>query len=259
MGKNSVLEVPRALRRGGRLEEVERSVSDSTKIYHLVCKRLGLTDLNGVSVLDMGCGWRMSKAILDNDLPVAHYAGIDVFAESIEFLSSNVSDERFSYYLLDSHNEMYNPGGKPLADFTELPVHEASFDLVWLFSVFTHLAPHDYAVMLKLLRPYVKPQGKLVFSVFLNEETAGGHGFIDNVNRAFSKALAKSRDVQDKFAENYTAGVPEFVDFDPENPLKWAIYRRDYAMELIEGTGWTVDAVYDPEEVIQHYIVCSPC
>ena len=66
--------------------------------------------------------------------------------------------------------------------------------MIWRFSVFTHLAPHDYAVMLKLQRRYIKPGGKRVFSVF-----------------------------------------------------------------LIKGTGLKVESVNDPEEFIQHYIVCSPC
>ena len=210
-------------------------------------------------VLDMGCGWRMSKALLDSDIPIGAYVGIDVFAESIDFLKSSVSDERSSYHLLDAHNEMYNPTGKTLCEIDSLPVPEASFDIIWLFSVFTHLAPHDYKAMLKILRPYIKPEGKLLFSLFINENTPNGMGFIDSVTRQWNLNTPGAAQVNENAAKYFKEKkVPEFIDFHPEQPLKWALYSREYALELMKGSGWEVESINFPEEAIQHYIVCSP-
>ena len=113
--------------------------------------------------------------------------------------------------------------------------------------------------MLKMLRPYVKPDGKLLFSLFINERTPNGLGFIDNVQKQWEKNAPQLDETNERSAAYFAEQkVPDFIDFDPKQPLKWAIYSREHALELIEGSGWTVDAVHDPEEAIQHYVVCSP-
>ena len=83
---------------------------------------------------------------------------------------------------------MYNQDGETLTAETRLPMGEEKFDLISLFSVFTHLSPHDYVAMLKLLRSYVKPDGRLFFTLFVNEETTGGYGYIDFYARALRSA-----------------------------------------------------------------------
>lgn len=252
-------DIPRAFRRGGKLDDVETSVQDTLKIIQVMCRKLGVTDLSQSHVLDMGCGWRMAKALLDHDLPIAEYVGMDVFAQMIEFLQTNVADPRFKFHLLDTHNEMYNPQGRPLAEIAQLNVPEGSFDIICLFSVFTHLAPHDYVAMLKLLRPYVRPGGKLIFSLFVNETTASGYSFIDNMQRYWTNNAAQVEQYKDRFASHLEShGPPAFVDFDPSRPLQWAIYSREHAIQLVEGTGWKIESLNDPEAYIQHYMTCTP-
>ena len=51
---------------------------------------------------------------------------------------------------------VYNPGGKQLAGFDLLPAGPRQFDLISLFSVFTHLAPPDFVSMLRLLRRHIQ-------------------------------------------------------------------------------------------------------
>lgn len=252
-------DIPRAYRRGGKLDDVETSVADTLGIIQIMCRELGMPDLGHARVLDMGCGWRMAKALLDHDLPIAEYVGMDVFAEMIGFLQANVADPRFTFHLLDTHNEMYNPQGRPLAEIGRLNVPEGSFDIICLFSVFTHLAPHDYVAMLKLLRPYVRPDGKLIFSLFVNETSASGHGFIDNMQRYWANNAAEVEQYRQRFADKLEGqGPPAFVDFDPSQPLQWAIYSRENAIQLVEGTGWEMQSLNDPEKCIQHYMVCTP-
>lgn len=56
--------------------------------------------------------------------------------------------------------------------------------------------------MLKPLRPYVSPHGHLVFSLFVNEVTAAGLGFISSVNKKFEEQAEKNtQDFTDKFAQ----------------------------------------------------------
>jgi SAM-dependent methyltransferase len=252
-------DIPRALRRGGKLNDVETSVQSTLAIIDLMYRKLKMPDFSQAHILDMGCGWRMAKTLLDLDIPVARYVGMDVFADMVEFLQASVTDPRFSFHALDSHNAMYNPQGTPLAELTGLNVPESTFHVICLFSVFTHLAPHDYVAMLKLLRPYVRPDGKLIFSLFVNETTEAGFGFIDNINRLWAIDAAQRENAGDRFKHHLENQVSlDFVDFDPAQPLRWAVFSRDYAIKLVEGTGWNIESLNDPEEAIQHYMVCTP-
>jgi SAM-dependent methyltransferase len=254
------LNIPTHLRRGHlKLREIE-SVESGVELISWMCGALGLEDLGSSSVLDMGCGCKFTQAILDRNLPVGRYVGADVYAEMIEFLQLNVDDPRFSFHHLNTHNEMYNPLGKPLSANTQLSVGEEKFDIICLFSVFTHLAPHDYVTMLKMLRQYIKPDGRLFFSLFIHEITEGGLGEMDAVMRAF-EALDES--AREKYRKNFEGDnlnndPPDFLDFIPEKPLKVAMYSRKHALELIENTGWEVESLNDPGELIQHSMICKP-
>ncbi|MAT94469.1 MAG: hypothetical protein CME59_17985 [Halioglobus sp.] len=243
------LQVPRELRRGGKLEDEAYAQSSALQLIDLICDCLEVPDLGNASVLDMGCGYRLAQTMLRNNVPIGHYSGLDVYHELIAYLQENVNDERFEFHPLNLHNEMYNPGGELLSADFQLPVPEASFDIICLFSVFTHLAPHDYSAMLKMLRRYVKPGGGLLFSLFVYETTAGGLGFIDKISTGLN---ISATDI-----ENWS-GPPAFKDWDPQQPLKWAIYSREHALELVEGTGWKVESLNDPRTYIQHHMLCTP-
>jgi SAM-dependent methyltransferase len=255
----SVLKVPRELRRGGKAFDEEASIESGLQLIQLMARKFSVPDLGQASVLDMGCGCKLVQAILDHQLRIGRYVGIDVFPELIAFLQDNVTDPRFSFHVQNTHNEMYNPQGEPLSANTSLPIAEASFDIICLFSVFTHLAPHDYSAMLQLLRRFIKPGGKLIFSLIVNEVTVGGLGFIDNVNRAWNDRPGELAGFEKAFKQGLAkSGPPDFLDYDPSQPLKWAIYSRDYALRLVNDCGWKVESLNDPEAAIQHYMICSP-
>jgi SAM-dependent methyltransferase len=245
------------LQRGPRRER-EEWIESANFAVTLLCRTLGRADLGGVDVLDVGCGTKVAKVLLDQSLPIGRYVGIDVSATIIDWLRAHVSDPRFEFHDLDAHNELYNPSGVPLADFERLPVGPARFDLICLFSVFTHLAPNDYVAMLHLLRKHVKPDGTLLFSLFLNDPEH------PSVFARAVKADLVSDDpavvaaAKAAVAEVMAAKAGGFHDEVPDQPLLRARYDKDYALELIDGTGWEVVSVNPPEQHIQHYIVCRP-
>lgn len=253
-----VLQVPRGLRRGGKAGDEDESVESGLQLIQLMCKRLNLPDLGNSSVLDMGCGCKLVQAMLENDLPVGRYVGVDVFRDMIEFLQKRVTDNRFSFHVLNTHNEMYNKQGEPLTANTRLPVPESSFDVICLFSVFTHLAPHDYVAMLQMLRRYIKPDGTLIFSLFLLEPTTTGLSFIDGMQRRLAADKEQLRRFETAYHANMKKGALDFVDFDPSQPLRWALYSRENALRLVQNTGWEVESLNDPEAAIQHYMICKP-
>lgn len=252
-----VLNVPGELRRGGRRSDQSAYLASADKVINIICKSFGLETLAGKHVLDMGCGTKLVQAILDRGLPIGRYTGFDVGKEMIEYLQTSVDDERFGFHHMNTHNEMYNPDGIPLDPAIELPLERESVDIICLFSVFTHLAPQDYGKMLKLLRPYIKSDGHIIYSLFVNEVTPGGYGYIDKVDqhlRAHPEKLTKKA----ISAAQANPEKPDFIDDDPGKPLLRALYSRKHALELVEGTGWEVDALHDPEPGIQHYMICKP-
>jgi SAM-dependent methyltransferase len=255
----SAFSIPAVFRRGNYGKDEEKEVKSAVQLIQLICQRLGVANLASVSLLDIGCGCKLVQAILNHNFPIGRYVGIDVYAELIQFLQSNVSDPRFSFHPFNAQNEMYNAEGEPLSANTQLPLEEHSFDVISLFSVFTHLAPHDYVAMLHMLRRYIKPQGKVIFSLFVNETTNNGLGYVDH----WTKSMSARTEIPDSFRNAVSATtkeytVPDFLDAVPSQPLKIAMYSRENALQLVQGTGWEVESLNDPEEAIQHYMICRP-
>lgn len=246
------LTVPNTLRRGALKGDQAKSLASAVRLLELMYRKFELEDMADVELLDVGCGTKLVQAILEYDIPIKRYVGVDVYQEMIEFLQSKVTDERFAFHHMDTHNEMYNPQGIALDPAKGPPFEDQQFDLICLYSVFTHLAPHDYSAMLKLLRPYIKNDGSIIFSLFVNEKTDGGQGLIDGL----ASGLIAS---PEKFPEGRTEKeIPPFVDAYAGKPLTWAVYSREHAIELCEGTGWEIESLNDPEKSIQHYMICKP-
>jgi SAM-dependent methyltransferase len=238
------LDVPGEFRRGNRRCEQEAIESAVGSIRYLAT-HFGLPDLGGVAMLDVGCGTKFTQAFLNFDLPIGRYVGVDVYAPMIEWLRREVDDPRFEFHHMNTYNERYNPDGEPLAEDSRLPIgDDERFDLIVLFSVFTHLEPRDYRLMLQMLRRYVIPDGHLFFSLYVDEQTSSGKGLMDGFVQRGGAV--------------YVGATKTFADLKPDSPLEWALYSRDYAFELIEGTGWEVERLDDPTDYIQHHFTCRP-
>lgn len=247
------LDVPRKLNRSAYLDQAEHRRS-ARVLLALVADAAGRDDLSAVDLLDVGCGTKFSEAIVNDDLPIRSYHGADVNRDVIEHLSAHNPDPRFSYHHVPVRNDLYNPDAPQMGVDTDLGCGDRTFDVITLFSVFTHLPPDDYVVMLRLLRRHVRPDGVLFFTVFINELTEGGHSYTDKIDRRMgggrsSFSMAERQAYRD---------VPPYLDADPTRPLTYAVYSREHALELIEGTGWEVVAVHDPIREAQHQVVCRP-
>jgi SAM-dependent methyltransferase len=143
-----------------------------------------------------------------------------------------------------------------LSEDSKLPIDGRTFDVICLFSVFTHLAPHDYRTLLRLLRRYIKPDGRLFFTSYINELTEGGYGLMDGWAKAVSRMPPP--EFAKRMGKNPQGSSRGFSDLDPGKPLKWALYSEQYARELIESSGWEVLSLSPPDVHIQHHFVCAP-
>lgn len=253
----SGLPVPTELQQGAHRDRQEW-IESGAFVVELLCRTMARDDLAGIDVLDVGCGTKIVKTLLDHSLPIGRYVGIDVSSAVIDWLRANVADPRFEFHHVDTRNDLYNPTGTPQAQFQQLPVDEGSFDLICLFSVFTHLDPDDYVAMLRLLRRHVRADGRLVFSLFLNDpEHPSGWALALEAGLASDDPEVVRR-AQTALAATIAAKDRGFSDEIPDQPLLQARYDKDFALELIEGTGWEVMSVNPPERYIQHSMVCRP-
>jgi SAM-dependent methyltransferase len=254
---NDPLGVPARLRRGAWRGDEDAEIASAVWLIEHMCVHLGLDDLGDSEVLDFGCGVKFTEALINHHLPIKRYVGIDVEPEMISFLQQHVTDPRFEYHHLNAHNELYNPEGALLSDTTPLPIDGQTFDVICLFSVFTHLAPHDARTMLKLLRRFAKPDGKLFFTLYIDERTGSGYGLMDRWHDVLGRIPP---DELAQYVEEHpeSAGpIQTFRDLDPSKPLNWAVYAESYAGELIRSGGWRVLNLFPPDEYIQHHFVCA--
>jgi SAM-dependent methyltransferase len=219
----------------------------------LVRDILGKQDLSSVRWLDVGCGTRLTQVLLEGGVALAEYRGVESSRELADWLSENVASPGLSHAHFDARHPVYNPGGCPLSEFERLPAPTRHFDLITLFSVFTHLDPRDFSALLGLLQQHLKPGGQLIFSAFINETTTGGHGLIDGIVRTLQSHPER---MAGKLSGNQPGIVPGFVDAHPEQPLLWALYSREYALSLIEDSGWECHGCYPPREYVQHVFNC---
>jgi SAM-dependent methyltransferase len=196
----------------------------SKELIGWMIEELGVSDLSANSVLDIGCGVNFTEAFYGLGVPVKRYHGVEVAPTMVKFLQAHVNAERFSYKYISISNERYHSwAGKPLGADTDIGVPSEKFDVICLCSVFTHLAPDDYQVMLHLTRRYVAPGGTLFFTSFLDDAIEG-----------------------------------DFVDHKPDLPLWMAVYREEAVRRYAANARWSVEKVYSVTKPRQSRIVCKP-
>ncbi len=167
-----------------------------------VALHAGLQD--GMSVLDFGCGSGRLSTQMAKSVKLKAYLGIDLVQELLDYADSK-TPATFKF--------KKNLG-------LSIPTKDKTFDMVFCFSVFTHLVQvHSYIYMEEFFRT-LKPGGKLVFS-FL-EMTDLRH------KRAFEQAVQNVKSDQKKpitaflerpeiaaWASLLDARVVEFIDSGP--------------------------------------------
>jgi len=194
-------------------------------LIRLAMRRAGVASLGNIDILDVGCGVRFTSTIVNRRIPIKSYTGVEVNKPIVDFLRENVTihDSRFRYVHWNVKNDMYNPGGVSMDKIDDLPLL-GEYDLIWMFSVFTHLNPADALILLKILRRHIRSRGRLFFSAFIDDALAG------------------------------------FEDRDKDHPLHHAYYGRLFMESLINQAGWHVEGFFEKDvpNFIQASFLCSP-
>ncbi|QUR67279.1 methyltransferase domain-containing protein [Mycobacterium spongiae] len=179
----------------------------------------------GDAVLDVGCGsGRVAMPLTRYLNHEGRYAGFDISQEAITWCQENISESHpnFDFKVADIYNSLYKPNGQYQSSEFRFPYPDASFDVVFLTSVFTHMLPPDVHHYLDEIVRVLKPGGRCLSSYFLlNGE---------------SSALIKKRKATFSF-EHQREG---YKTVDTEHPEQAIAFPEAFVMDLHEKCGLAI-------------------
>ncbi len=124
--------------------------------------------------LDIGCGCGLIPLHLtEYFVPPGRYVGMDISREAIEWCQRNLArrSPSLSFIHSDIRNSRYNPNGRYRAQEYTFPFPPASFDLILLKSVFTHMRPAEVARYLHEIGRLLDGDGCCLATFFLLNDT----------------------------------------------------------------------------------------
>ena len=141
-------------------------------LFDLLVEVSGLAP--GERVLDVGCGTgRLAAPLLDHLGPDGSYEGFDRDASRIDWCNEHIAPlhSNFKFQTVSVFNSSRQKGDLPAGEL-RFPYPDADFDLVFLFSVFTHMLPKGVERYLAEIRRVLRPGGRNVITWFLlNDES----------------------------------------------------------------------------------------
>jgi len=144
--------------------------SAQTEARRLV-KHLALT-VNS-RLLDIGCSvGRLPIGIMDKKIKIQEYCGVDVSKKSIQWCKRYLTrnHQNFNFIYLNVRNERYNPKGTPIDRSFRFPFNDQYFDIIYLYSVFSHMTKVDIEFYLKEFKRTISKKGKMFLTVFVEED-----------------------------------------------------------------------------------------
>lgn len=128
-------------------------------------------------VLDVGSGIGRVAVPLTGYLGEGGgYEGFDVVPKGVHWCEENITPRypNFRFQVADIYNKRYNPEGEHRAEEYVFPYEDASFDFVFLTSVFTHMMPKGVRNYFSEISRVLRPGGRSLITYFLlNEESRG--------------------------------------------------------------------------------------
>ncbi|MFX0186840.1 MAG: class I SAM-dependent methyltransferase [Candidatus Hodarchaeota archaeon] len=128
-------------------------------------------DIN-TRILDVGCGvGRLPIGILSKIGDIQNYTGIDVDRKSINWCKYHITKKHpnFHFIYINVKNLRYNPNGKNINNKFSFPFKNKEFDLIYLYSVFSHMTIEDIDTYLKEFKRILVKSGKIFLTAFIEE------------------------------------------------------------------------------------------
>ncbi|MBI3448826.1 MAG: class I SAM-dependent methyltransferase [Acidobacteria bacterium] len=123
-------------------------------------------------MLDIGCGpGRLAIGLMRRGLELKAYRGLDVNLRSIRWCQRYITRVRpeFRFVKVDVLNSRYNPNGRALDSGISLPFPDGEFDIIYLYSVFSHMTEPEVRIYLGEMRRLLTPTGRIFLTGFVEE------------------------------------------------------------------------------------------
>jgi SAM-dependent methyltransferase len=190
-------------------------------------ERCGFTP--GQRALDFGCGvGRLPIGMLAEFGETTGYEGVDVDEDCVRWCKRHIERRHpgFHFHRIDAANRRYNPEGRTGCD---LPFERQTFDVIYLYSVFSHMLVDDVNGYLQQFARILKPTGCVFLTAFVEE------GVPD-------------------VSEN-----PEGYRMQWSGPLHCVRYKRSFFEDLLRRAGFRMKHFeYGRETDGQSAIYCAP-
>jgi ubiquinone/menaquinone biosynthesis C-methylase UbiE len=125
------------------------------------------------SVLDIGSGVGRTAIALSGFLyGEGRYEGFDVVENGVNWCNKKIKKDHpnFNFTYVPLFNDLYNESTLKATDFS-FPYPDNSFDVIFSFSVFTHMQIEEIAHYLKEIKRVLKPNGKSLNTFFTFNKT----------------------------------------------------------------------------------------
>jgi SAM-dependent methyltransferase len=180
-------------------------------------------------VLDVGCGiGRVAVPLTRYLVDEGAYEGLDIVSDAVTWCTENITSAHpnFRFRHAPVHNDRYNPTGVLHDSEYDFPYDDASFDVVVLTSVFTHMLPAGVSHYIGEIARVLRPGGHALITMFLlNAESDG------------LRVLPAST-----FAFPHDRGPCSIQTLDP--PEAAVAYREAFVRSELAAAGLEVDVHY---------------
>jgi SAM-dependent methyltransferase len=176
-------------------------------------------------VLDVGCGLgRMAIALTTYLQPPGQYDGFDIVPAGIEWCQQRFTPRHpnFQFVLADVYNAYYNPTGRVPPSEYRFPYPDATFDFVFLTSVFTHMMTSEVENYLAEIARVMRPAARCLITFFL----------LNNESRSLM--------LGPRSAVNFAHGTGECRYAVPENPELVVAFDEAFVRETFARNGFVI-------------------
>lgn len=188
------------------------------------CKRLkdemGLSSTS--SVLEIGCGpARLPIGILKDFGPIQRYYGVDISKGAIRWCNAHIKRKHpeYEFLHLDLKHDRYNPNGIDFTQGFQLPLEPASFDIIYLHSVFANMLADDIRAYAREFARLLRPGGKIFLTAFVEDGVP-----------------------------DMTVNPDDYI-LVPQGTLHFVRYERAYFFRMFEESGLKIDRYLQSEDL----------
>jgi SAM-dependent methyltransferase len=177
------------------------------------------------SILDIGSGCGRIAIPFTRFLTSGTYCGFDVIQPMVEWCRENISSRHpnFHFQHADLSNTFYNPAGREDASGFAFPYADATFDIVFAASIFTHLLPNSARRYAAETARVLRKRGRALLTFFVLD---------DEFRRRQAAGTAYLP---------FPHGYDHYAVMDENQPEAVVAYEESYAKELLKDAGLNVE------------------